>query len=82
MYNDVAFTTGQDYDRMKVLDMQADEVERMHRKKKKANPLTGFASECAVSEVAMDVSVVVVHSIGLCSHLHFVRWQESFLHSY
>lgn len=36
---------GQDYDRMKVLDIQADEAERMHHKKKRVNPLTGFSSE-------------------------------------
>ena len=36
---------GQDYDRMKVLGIQADEAEKMIHRKKKVNPLTGFSSE-------------------------------------
>ena len=42
----VSFTpSGQDYDRMKVLDIQADEAERMAHKKKKPNTDTGFSSK-------------------------------------
>ncbi|KAF6019072.1 hypothetical protein EB796_022627 [Bugula neritina] len=35
---------GQDYDRMKVLDIQADEAERDFHKRKKAQPITGFST--------------------------------------
>jgi len=35
---------GQDYDRMKLLDIQADEAERMSHKKKKPNTDTGFST--------------------------------------
>ena len=30
---------------MKVLDIQADEADRLHHKKRKPNPLTGFSSK-------------------------------------
>ncbi|XP_067947700.1 pre-mRNA-splicing factor syf2-like [Watersipora subatra] len=35
---------GLDYDRMKLLEVQADEAERTRNRKKKANPLTGFST--------------------------------------
>ena len=34
---------GEDFDRVKVLEMGADEAERWERKKKKKNPDEGFA---------------------------------------
>lgn len=37
------FVQGEDYDRSKLLDIEASEAERLERKKKKKNPDTGFA---------------------------------------
>lgn len=37
---------GEDYDRVKLLQVGADEAERWERKKKKKNPDTGFAGRC------------------------------------
>lgn len=34
---------GEDYDRVKLLEITADDAERWERKKKKKNPDTGFA---------------------------------------
>lgn len=34
---------GDDFDQLKMLDSQADELERMDRKRKKKNPDPGFA---------------------------------------
>ena len=40
---------GEDYDRLKVLDCGADEVQRIERKRKKKNPDPGFSSKCPVT---------------------------------
>lgn len=40
-----AISKGEDFDRVKVLDIGADEVEKWERRKKKKNPDTGFAGE-------------------------------------
>lgn len=36
---------GEDYDRVKLLEITADDAERWERKKKKKNPDTGFAGQ-------------------------------------
>ena len=37
---------GEDYDRVKLWDKGADEVERMQKKRKKKNPDEGFSGKC------------------------------------
>ena len=43
MFCQAAEDAGEDYDRVKMLEMTADEVDRLERKKKKKNPDQGFS---------------------------------------
>lgn len=38
---------GEDYDRVKLLDVGADDAEKWERKKKKKNPDPGFSGNCS-----------------------------------
>ena len=40
---------GEDYERVKLLEMSASDMERLERKKKRKNPDTGFAGELSVA---------------------------------
>lgn len=42
---------GEDYDRVKMLEITADDAERWERKKKKKNPDTGFAGLCILLQI-------------------------------
>ena len=56
---------GQDYDRMKVLGIQADEAEKMIHRKKKVNPLTGFSSELSSHCKCNSKLIGLLHSMLL-----------------
>lgn len=45
---------------MKVLDIQADEAEKMYHKKKKPNDHTGFSSKCYRHLVIIHISILVI----------------------
>lgn len=46
---------GEDYDRVKMLEITADDADRWERKKKKKNPDTGFAGLWKVNFCSYDV---------------------------
>ena len=48
VYFQEAELNGEDYEKVKLLETSASELERRDRKKKKKNPDTGFAGECHV----------------------------------
>lgn len=47
---------GEDYDRVKMLEITADDAERWERKKKKKNPDTGFAGLWMAKRVFLDIT--------------------------
>ena len=58
---------GEDFERVKFLDTPAEDAEKIGRKKKKANPDTGFAGW---------VNSVVVANIVVVVYTHVMRWCE------
>ena len=64
-YSQQAELNGEDYEKVKMLETSAIELEKRERKKKKKNPDTGFAGESYHISFLFATSVVVL--CRLCS---------------